>query len=51
MNIRLAQKEDAPALSDFNQAMALETEGKQLDSNTLGNGVEAVLPIKKGFTS
>jgi ribosomal protein S18 acetylase RimI-like enzyme len=50
MNIRLAQKEDAPALIDFNQAMALETEGKQLDSNTLRNGVEAVFADKKkGF--
>lgn len=50
MNIRLAQKEDAPALVEFNQAMALETEGKQLDSDTLKNGVEAVfLDEKKGF--
>jgi ribosomal protein S18 acetylase RimI-like enzyme len=50
MNIRLAQKEDAPALVEFNQAMALETEGKQLDSNTLRNGVEAVFSDeKKGF--
>jgi len=50
MNIRLAQKDDASALIEFNQAMALETEGKQLDSDTLGSGVEAVfLDKKKGF--
>lgn len=42
MNIRLAVKEDAAALIEFNQAMALETEGKSLDAQTLKNGVEAV---------
>ena len=50
MNIRLAQREDAPALVEFNQAMALETEGKRLASETLKNGVEAVFEDqKKGF--
>ena len=50
MNIRLAEKEDAPALVEFNQAMALETEGKQLDSAVLKSGVEAVFEDeKKGF--
>jgi ribosomal protein S18 acetylase RimI-like enzyme len=50
MNIRLAQKQDAPALVEFNQAMALETEGKRLDSNILRSGVEAVFgDEKKGF--
>lgn len=50
MNIRLAQQTDAPALVEFNQAMALETEGKQLDSQILRNGVEAVFEdTKKGF--
>jgi ribosomal protein S18 acetylase RimI-like enzyme len=50
MNIRLAQKNDAPALVEFNQAMALETEGKRLDSEVLRNGVEAVFEDeKKGF--
>ncbi|HEY0428122.1 MAG TPA: GNAT family N-acetyltransferase [Pyrinomonadaceae bacterium] len=50
MNIRLAQKEDAPALIEFNQAMALETEGKRLDSEILKNGVEAVFADeRKGF--
>jgi len=50
MNIRLARKEDVPALVDFNQAMALETEGKHLDAETLRAGVEAVFADKqKGF--
>jgi ribosomal protein S18 acetylase RimI-like enzyme len=50
MNIRIAQKEDAPALVEFNQAMALETEGKRLDSQVLKSGVEAVFhDEKKGF--
>ena len=51
MNIRLAEKQDAPALIEFNQAMALETEGKHLDAQTLKSGVEAVFQDKKkGFT-
>ncbi len=50
MNIRLAKKEDAAALVEFNQAMALETEGKQLDSEILQSGVRAVLNgADKGF--
>jgi ribosomal protein S18 acetylase RimI-like enzyme len=50
MNIRLAQKTDAAALVEFNQAMALETEGKRLDSKILKSGVEAVFADeKKGF--
>ena len=50
MNIRFAQKEDAPALVEFNQAMALETEGKRLDAQILTSGVEAVFDDeKKGF--
>ncbi len=50
MNIRLAKKEDAAALVEFNQAMALETEGKQLDSEILQSGVGAVLSgADKGF--
>lgn len=48
--IRLAQQEDAPALIEFNQAMALETEGKQLETGVLQSGVEAVFADeKKGF--
>lgn len=42
MQIRLANKNDAEALINFNQAMALETEGKTLDSHILRSGVEAV---------
>ena len=50
MNIRLAQKEDAPALIEFNQAMALETEGKRLDAEILQAGVRQVFDDeKKGF--
>jgi GNAT superfamily N-acetyltransferase len=50
MNIRSAQIADAPAMVDFNQAMALETEGKRLDPQILQSGVEAVFhDPKKGF--
>ena len=50
MNIRLAIEKDAPELVEFNQAMALETEGKHLDSQVLKSGVEAVFQNeKKGF--
>ena len=50
MNIRIEQIQDTAALVEFNQAMALETEGKQLNSNILRQGVEAVFSdAKKGF--
>lgn len=50
MNIRIAEKSDAPALVEFNQAMALETEGKNLDAQILQSGVESVFhDEKKGF--
>ncbi|MEO8073993.1 MAG: GNAT family N-acetyltransferase, partial [Acidobacteriota bacterium] len=50
MNIRLAKVEDAPDLIEFNQAMALETEGKRLETRILQSGVEAVFnDEKKGF--
>ncbi len=50
MQVRLANKNDAPNLVEFNQAMALETEGKTLDSNILQNGVEAVFQsTDRGF--
>ncbi len=50
MNIRIAEKQDALDLVEFNQAMALETEGKKLDSDVLRKGVEAVFEDeKKGF--
>jgi GNAT superfamily N-acetyltransferase len=50
MNIRAANFEDADSLVEFNQAMALETEAKQLDTKILQSGVEAVLRDQsKGF--
>lgn len=50
MNIRLANKADSDALVEFNQAMALETEGKTLDPDKITNGVAAVFgDQKKGF--
>jgi ribosomal protein S18 acetylase RimI-like enzyme len=50
MNIRIAEKQDASALVEFNQAMALETEGKKLNYEVLKSGVEAVFSDdKKGF--
>jgi len=50
MNIRVATEADADSLIDFNQAMALETEGKVLDPHTLTSGVESVFKDdKKGF--
>ena len=50
MNIRIAKIEDAPDLVEFNQAMALETEGKRLETDVLKSGVEAVFnDEKKGF--
>ena len=50
MKIRIAGAADAALLVEFNQAMALETEGKHLDTETLRSGVEAVFgDEKKGF--
>ena len=50
VNIRIAYADDIDSLVEFNQAMALETEGKRLDPDTLRNGVEAVFgDEKKGF--
>ncbi len=50
ITIRIAKPEDAPALIEFNQAMALETEGKYLDSQILTGGVESVFhDERKGF--
>ncbi len=50
MNIRIARADDIASLVEFNQAMALETEGKHLDPDTLQRGVEAVFgDEKKGF--
>ena len=50
MQIRTATPEDVDALVEFNQAMALETEGKTLDTDILRAGVSAVFADeKKGF--
>lgn len=50
MKIRQASKADLDAIVHFNQSMALETEGKNLDSETLSSGVNAVLTDpNKGF--
>lgn len=50
MNIRMANSTDGAPLIEFNQAMALETEGRRLDPQILKSGVEAVFQDdKKGF--
>jgi ribosomal protein S18 acetylase RimI-like enzyme len=50
MKIRKAQSSDAASLVNFNQKMALETEGKRLDTATLTAGVSAVFSDEnKGF--
>ena len=41
--IRTATEIDVPVVVSFNAAMALETEGKQIDEATLSAGVRAVL--------
>lgn len=50
IRIRASIVADVPNLINFNQAMALETEGKTLSAQILRSGVEAVfLDEKKGF--
>ncbi|MEP6945416.1 MAG: GNAT family N-acetyltransferase [Acidobacteriota bacterium] len=50
MNIRLATAEETDALVEFNQAMALETEGKELDPEVLRGGVAAIfIDAQKGY--
>lgn len=50
MDVRIANEADIDSLVQFNQAMALETEGKTLDPATLESGVSAVFADeKKGF--
>jgi ribosomal protein S18 acetylase RimI-like enzyme len=50
MNIRIAEARDTASLVAFNQAMALETEGKSLDGDVLTSGVSAIFSDgKKGF--
>ena len=50
MEIRIATAADTASLVEFNQAMALETEGKTLDPQVLGRGVSAVFEDRaRGF--
>ena len=52
MEIRFAKRDDIAALVEFNQAMALETEGKSLDETILSKGVAAVFEDdRRGFYS
>ena len=49
-SIRKARPEDAPSIVEFQQAMALETEGKTLDDSLVTPGVAAVFASPdKGF--
>jgi GNAT superfamily N-acetyltransferase len=43
LSIRRAEPVDADIIAAFNQAMAVETEGRRLDGATLAAGVRAVL--------
>ncbi|MGI9260833.1 MAG: GNAT family N-acetyltransferase [Woeseiaceae bacterium] len=43
MTIREAVPTDRPVIADFNSLLADETEGKQLDQNLIGPGVEEIL--------
>lgn len=50
MKIRLAEAADAAAMTEFNQLMAMETEGKRLEPKVISAGVEAVFgDPAKGF--
>jgi ribosomal protein S18 acetylase RimI-like enzyme len=50
MKIRRANPNDVASLVSFNQAMALETENKELDGNTLTAGVKGILEHQaRGF--
>lgn len=50
VNIRLAERSDTGSLVEFNQAMALETEGKKLEDEKIASGVAAVFgDPNKGF--
>lgn len=50
LKIRIAKAGDAAAMVAFNQAMALETEGKRLAAEQLKPGVEAVFADpRRGF--
>lgn len=43
MNFRRARADDAAVLTEFNAAMALETERKELLSEVIGAGVRSLL--------
>jgi hypothetical protein len=50
MNIRLAQNEDLHVIVEFNRAMALETEGKNLVLEVITKGVANLLAQpQRGF--
>ncbi|MBX3294481.1 MAG: GNAT family N-acetyltransferase [Acidobacteria bacterium] len=50
MKIRLAAAADAAAMTEFNQLMAMETEGKRLEPEVISAGVAAVFgDPAKGF--
>lgn len=50
MNIRKAELNDCDTIAKFNCAMALETENKKLDYNTVLRGAKAVIKDQhKGF--
>ena len=50
MNIRLAAPDDAGTFIEFNQAMAFETEGKQLDPGIVDPAVRSIFTDpEKGF--
>ncbi|MGB7069976.1 MAG: GNAT family N-acetyltransferase [Pyrinomonadaceae bacterium] len=50
MNIRIADAGDIRPLIEFNRLMAMETEGKALDTGTLRRGVSSVFEDdRKGF--
>lgn len=42
-DVRLAVLEDAKTIAEFNQKMAIETEDKQLDPDTIQAGVERMI--------
>ncbi|MEX2489809.1 MAG: GNAT family N-acetyltransferase [Pseudomonadales bacterium] len=46
IEVNFARPEDAAVIADFNQAMALETENKDLDHSTLLSGVTSVFENK-----
>lgn len=50
MNIRIAVAEDVEEIVSFNQAMAMETEGKSLETALLKSGVKGVFDDeRRGF--